>query len=123
MSNLLIQILTIGLVAGVLGGMFGLGGGAVMVPAMVLLLGLDQKLATGTSIAAQVLPIGILAAIVYYREQNLNIQYGVLLAVGLLVGNLFGAMFANQTFISSEMLKKLYGVFLLAIGARYLFMR
>ncbi|NEU73592.1 anion permease [Hassallia byssoidea VB512170] len=123
MSNIIIQMLLIGLVAGVAGGMFGIGGGAIMVPAMVLLIGMDQKFATGTSVAAQILPIGILAAIVYYRNGNVNIKYAVFIAVGLIVGNLFGALFANQPFISSELMKKLYGIFLLAIGCRYLFFR
>lgn len=120
MSNLLINLLLIGLVAGIAGGMFGIGGGAIMVPAMVLLVGLDQKFATGTSLAAQILPIGILGAIVYHRNGNLNIKYAVLIAIGLVVGNLIGALFANQPFISSETMKKLYGIFLLLIGFRYL---
>ncbi|BAY88677.1 MULTISPECIES: sulfite exporter TauE/SafE family protein [unclassified Tolypothrix] len=120
MSNILIQMLLIGLVAGIAGGMFGIGGGAIMVPAMVLLIGLDQKFATGTSIAAQILPIGILGAAVYYRNGQLNIKYAVIIAVGLVIGNLFGALFANQPFISSETMKKLYGIFLLLLGARYL---
>lgn len=120
MSNILVQMLLIGLVAGVAGGMFGIGGGAIMVPAMVLLVGLDQKFATGTSIAAQILPIGLLGAAVYYRSGNINLKYAVLIAIGLLIGNLFGALFANQPFISSETMKKLYGIFLLLIGIRYL---
>jgi uncharacterized protein len=120
MSNIVIQMLLIGLIAGVAGGMFGIGGGAIMVPAMVLLLGMDQKFATGTSIAAQILPIGILGAAVYYRSGNLNIKYALLIAAGLIVGNLFGALFANQPFITSETMKKLYGIFLLLLGARYL---
>jgi uncharacterized protein len=123
MSPLLIQLLIIGLAAGVAGGMFGIGGGAIMVPAMVLLLGMDQKFATGTSVAAQILPIGILAALVYYRNGNLNIKYALLIAIGLIIGNFFGALFANQPYISSETMKKLYGIFLLVIGARYLFFR
>lgn len=123
MSTVLIQLLVIGLVAGIAGGVFGIGGGAIMVPAMVLLMSMDQKFATGTSIAAQILPIGLLAAIVYYRNGNLNIKYAVVIAIGLLVGNLFGALFANQPYISSETVKKMYGVFLLAISARYLFFR
>lgn len=123
MSNILIQLLVIGLVAGIAGGMFGIGGGAIMVTAMVLLMSMDQKFATGTSIAAQILPIGILAAIVYYRNGNLNIKYAVIIAVGLIIGNLFGALFANQPFVSSELMKKLYGIFLLVIGLRYLLFR
>ena len=91
-----------------------------MVPAMVLLLGMGQKFATGTSIAAQIFPIGILGAIVYFREGNMDIRQAVYLAVGLIVGNLLGALFANQPFISNDVMKKMYGIFLLVIGARYL---
>lgn len=123
MSTVFIQLLLIGLVAGIAGGMFGIGGGAIMVPAMVLFLGMNQKFATGTSIGAQILPIGILGAIVYYQEGNLNIKYALLIAIGLVVGFYFGALFANQPFITSEMMKKLYGIFLLAIGLRYLLYR
>lgn len=119
----LFQLLLIGLAAGVAGGMFGIGGGAIMVPAMVLLMGMDQKFATGTSIAAQILPIGILGAIVYHRNGNLNIKHALMIAAGLVVGNLFGAIFANQPYISSALMKKLYGIFLLLIGFRYLFYR
>jgi uncharacterized protein len=123
MLILVLQLLTIGLVAGVAGGVFGIGGGAIMIPAMVLLLGMEQKFATGTSIAAQILPIGILAAGVYYRNGNLNIKYAIAIAVGLLIGNFFGALFANQPYISGELIKKLYGIFLVGIGLRYLLIR
>ncbi|MGA9383212.1 MAG: sulfite exporter TauE/SafE family protein [Phormidium sp.] len=119
----LFQLLLIGLAAGVAGGMFGIGGGAIMVPAMVLLMGMDQKFATGTSIAAQILPIGILGAIVYHRNGNLNIKHALMIAAGLVIGNLFGAIFANQPYITSALMKKLYGIFLLLIGFRYLFYR
>lgn len=121
--SVLFQLLLIGLAAGVAGGMFGIGGGAIIVPAMVLLMGMDQKFATGTSIAAQILPIGILGAIVYYRNGNLNFKHALMIAAGLVIGNLFGAIFANQPYISSALMKKLYGIFLLLIGARYLFYR
>ncbi len=94
-----------------------------MIPAMVLLMGMDQKFATGTSLAAQILPIGILGAAVYYKNGNLSIRDAIFIAIGLLVGNLFGAMLANQPFITSEMMKKLYGIFLLVVGLRYLLFR
>jgi uncharacterized protein len=121
--SLVMALLAIGLVAGLAGGLFGIGGGAIMVPAMVLLMGMEQKFATGTSIAAQILPIGILGAIVYYRSGNLNLNYAVLIALGLVVGNYFGALFANQTFVSSGLIKQLYGIFLLLLGLRYLTLR
>lgn len=123
MSNVIVQLLVIGFVAGIAGGMFGIGGGAIMVPAMVLLMGMDQKFATGTSLAAQILPIGILGAGIYYKNGNLSIRDAIFIALGLLFGNLFGALFANQPFISSAVMKKMYGVFLLVIGLRYLLYR
>lgn len=123
MSPLVFQLLLIGLVAGIAGGLFGIGGGAIMVPAMVLLLGMDQKFAVGTSLAAQILPIGLLGAGVYYRNNNLSIRDALLIAAGLLIGNLLGALFANQPYITSELMKKLYGLFLLAIGFRYVLFR
>jgi hypothetical protein len=127
MSTLLLLLLLIGLIAGLAGGLFGIGGGSIMVPAMVCLLGLDQKIATGTSIAAQILPIGILGAIVYYRNNNLSIQYALIIAIGLVVGNLLGALLVNQPFMSlftsGDAMKKLYGLLLLVIGLQYLLPR
>jgi uncharacterized protein len=118
--SLVMQLLLVGLAAGIAGGMFGIGGGAIMVPAMVLLLGMGQKFATGTSIAAQIFPIGLLGALVYFREGNMDIRQAVWLAIGLIAGNLIGALFANQPYISDQLMKKLYGIFLLVIAARYL---
>ncbi len=123
MTPLLGQLLTVGLVAGLAGGMFGIGGGAIMVPALVLWLGLDQKVATGTSLAAQVLPIGLVGAWVYHRSGNLQLNYAVIMVLGLLLGNGLGALLANQPFVSSELMKKLYGGFLLVLGVRYLLWR
>jgi len=122
-TPLLGQLLAVGLVAGLAGGMFGIGGGAIMVPALVLWLGLDQKVATGTSLAAQVLPIGLVGAWVYHRSGNLRINYAVIMVLGLLLGNGLGALLANQPFVSSELMKKLYGGFLLVLGVRYLVWR
>ncbi len=116
-------LLTVGFVAGLAGGMFGIGGGAIMVPALVLWLGLDQKVATGTSLAAQVLPIGLVGAWVYHRSGHLRLPYAVVMVLGLLLGNGLGALLANQPFVSSELMKKLYGVFLLVLGLRYLVWR
>ena len=87
------------------------------------LCSLPSRPVYSTSIAAQILPIGLLGAAVYYREGNLSIRDALFIAAGLFVGFLFGALFANQPFISSALMKKLYGIFLFVIGARYLFFR
>lgn len=109
----------IGLLAGVASGMFGIGGGAIMVPAMVLILMMDQKLATGTSLGAQILPVGLLAAIEYHRQGQLEINKSVLIALGLLVGAYFGAKITLS--LPPATIKRAYGIFLLLIGLRYLF--
>lgn len=116
----LAQLLLISLVGGITGGMFGFSTGAVIVPSMVMLMGLDQRLATGTFIAAQILPVGLLGASVYYRTNNINISYALLLAFGMTAGNLIGALLMNQTVISDELARKLSGAFLLLLATRYL---
>ena len=121
-GKMVLQLLLLGLVAGTLGGMFGIGGGAIMVPVLVMLMGQDQKWATGTSLLAQLLPIGILGIGVYWKEGNIGVKQGLILAGGLVVGNLLGALFANQPWVSAYVMKKAYGVFLVAVGVRYLFL-
>lgn len=116
----LIQLLLISLFGGATGGLFGFSSGSVIVPAMVMLLGLDHKLATGSYIAAQILPIGLLGAGIYYRSNNLNITYALLIAVGMTIGNLLGSLFANQSVISNATAKELSGFFLLILGLQYL---
>ena len=119
---MVVQLLVLGLVAGIMGGMFGIGGGAIMVPVLVMMMGFGQKFATGTALFAQLLPIGILGIGVYWKEGNLGVRQGLILAGGLVVGNLLGALFANQPWVSPSAMKKSYGIFLLAVGARYLFL-
>ncbi len=116
----LIQILLVSLLGGATGGLFGSSSGSVIVPSLVMLLGLDQKLATGSYIAAQILPIGLLGAGIYYRSNNLNITYALLIAFGMTIGNLLGSLFANQTVISNTTAKELSGFFLLILGLQYL---
>lgn len=107
----------IGLAAGVLSGMFGLGGGLIMVPAMGL-LGLSFKSATGTSLAAQLLPFAILGVIQYYKNGDVNVQGALLLVVGLFVGAFIGAKVTIG--LPDEVVKKLFGVFCLLVAAKYL---
>ena len=89
--------LLIGLVAGVLSGMFGVGGGVVMVPAMVLLLSFSQKTANGTSLAALVLPVALLAVISYHRAGHVDWKVALLMAAGIVGGSYAGARIALGT--------------------------
>lgn len=114
----LIAMLALGLAAGVLGGLFGIGGGLVIVPALVLGAGLDQKTATGTSLFALLWPVGLLGVWEYYRRGELRIDLGAGIAVGLVVGILIGAVMTRP--MSAAQLKRMYGVFLVVVGLYYL---
>jgi uncharacterized protein len=108
----------IGLVAGVFSGMFGIGGGAIIVPALVGFLNFDQKMAVGTSLAALLLPVGLPGVIRYYQAGELNIGVAFPVAIGLAVGSLIGANIALR--LSSKRVRRLYGVFLLFTGTWFL---
>ncbi|NWF67988.1 MAG: sulfite exporter TauE/SafE family protein [Chloroflexi bacterium] len=112
-------ILLVGLGAGVLAGMFGIGGGVVIVPALVSILRFDQKYAVGTSLAALLLPSGLPAVVNYYHAGDLDIGVAALVAAGLLFGALAGARIALG--LPSVTVKRLYGVFLLFIAFRFMF--
>jgi uncharacterized protein len=113
----IIALLLVGLAAGVLSGMFGIGGGVVIVPALSLLLGFDIKQATGTSLAALLMPVGIFAVIAYHRAGMLKLSTAMPVAVGLLIGAVGGATLALN--LPNQTLQQLYGVFLLWVGWRF----
>lgn len=112
-------ILAVGLVAGVASGMFGIGGGAVIVPALVVFLGYPQKLAVGTSLGALLLPVGLPGVLAYAGEGVLDIPVAAVVAVGLLIGAIFGAKLAIG--LPSKTIKRLYGLFLLFVALRFMF--
>ena len=116
MNYVLVGLL--GLAAGVLSGLFGVGGGIVIVPALVLLLKLDQHTATGTSLAALLLPVGLLGVLEYHKRGQINVAFAALLAGGLLVGALFGAKLAGD--VSNVVLRRAFGVLLIAVGGKLL---
>ena len=108
--------LTIGLIAGVFSGVFGVGGGVVIVPLLVLAARMTQKMATGTSIAVFVLPVVILGAMTHWRAGNLNVKASLLIAAGLVVGSLLGAKLSIG--MSDLVLKRAFAVVLVAVAAR-----
>lgn len=108
--------LLIGLTAGVLSGMFGIGGGVVVVPALVVLLGYGQKTATGTSLLALLLPVGALAVLTYARAGHVNVRAGLLIAAGIFAGALAGSRFALER--SETTLRRLFAVVLVALAVR-----
>lgn len=114
MSNFL--FIVIGLVAGVLAGIFGIGGGIVIVPALILLAKFTPQAATGTSLAIFLFPIGLFGAWAYYKEGNVRIVPAALLALGVLFGSYVGARIAQQ--MSPLLLRRSFAVFLALVAAR-----
>jgi uncharacterized protein len=108
--------LLLGLVAGILSGLIGIGGGVIIVPALVFIFGLSQHQAQGTTLALLIPPIGILAAWTYYKEGYVDLRIAALVAAGFIVGSLFGAKFANA--LSNVVLEKVFGVALLLIALK-----
>ena len=92
-STLMI-LLAIGFISGMLGGLIGLGGGVIMIPAMVMFLAMDQRMAQGTSIAVMLPPIGLLAAYRYYKAGYVNTKYALIIAAAFMIGGFVGSKFA-----------------------------
>jgi uncharacterized membrane protein YfcA len=112
----MLGLIAVGVVAGVAAGMFGIGGGLIIVPALVLLYGMTQHSAVGTSLGAILLPVGALGAWVYWKNGNLNVRYSLLIAAGLLVGAFLGAKLVEP--VSDLTLRRLFGGFLLLISIK-----
>ena len=110
------SFLFLGLVAGILSGLLGVGGGILLVPALVLIFGLTQHGAQGTTLALMVPPIGLLAAWTYYKQGHVDVKIAALICLGFFFGGLLGAKFA--TAINATLLKKLFGVALLVTALK-----
>jgi uncharacterized membrane protein YfcA len=111
----------LGLIGGVLSGMFGIGGGVILIPALVFIFGFTQHQAQGTTLAVMVLPIGFLAALRYYQSGNVKLGVVGFICLGFFVGGLLGANFVNQ--ISDSLLKKMFALFLMAVSLRMFFVK
>lgn len=106
----------IGLGSGVLSGIFGIGGGLVIVPGLIVLMGMTIKQAAGTSLAALLLPVGILGALEYWRAGQIDVRIAVVLALGLIIGAFLGARLALG--LPNELVQRAFGVLLVVVGVR-----
>jgi uncharacterized membrane protein YfcA len=120
MTNIFLYLL-LGLAAGTLSGLIGIGGATVIIPALVLLFGMTQYMAQGTTLAMMVPPIGILAAWMYYQKGYVDLKIAGLMCIGFLIGGLLGAKFAIA--IPEPILKKMFGIFLLIVSLRMIFFK
>ncbi len=106
----------IGFGAGILSGLFGIGGGILIVPALIFFAKMQPINATGTSLGALLLPVGALGAYEYYRRGHFNVSASLWIALGLFFGAYLGARFAQN--IPAFHLKRMFAVFLVAVAAR-----
>jgi len=118
-SSILI-LMAIGLAAGILSSMVGIGGGILIVPALVLIFAMSQKMAQGTSLAMLIPPIGIFAVINYYKAGYVDLKVAGILCITFFVGGYIGSKIALD--LQEGTLKKIFGVFLMAIAVKYLFL-
>jgi uncharacterized protein len=113
--QLILFIMCIGLIAGILSGLIGVGGGIVMVP-MLVLLGFTQHQAQGTSLAALLPPVTILAVINYHKSGYIDWRYAIIISLVFVIGGYFGSKIAVH--IDQKMLKKIFGLILLIIAGK-----
>ena len=109
----------LGLFAGAISGLVGIGGGIIIVPALVLLFGFSQKLAQGTTLALLVPPIGIFAALTYYKDGYVNLRAAGLIVVGFVIGSFLAARYVTR--LSNATVTRVFAIFLIAVAIRMLF--
>ena len=115
----ILGLLLRGVAAGSLSGLVGIGGGIVIVPALMLGLGLSQHTAQGTSLAVLAMPVVGLGAYTYYRNGHVNLPVALIIAAGFVIGGMFGGRLANA--LPADAIRKVFAVLLLVIGAKLLF--
>ena len=113
-------LLAIGVLSGLLSGLVGIGGGIVIVPALVLFVGFSQKLAQGTSLGILLLPVGILAVMQFYKAGFVDVKTVWYVALGFILGGYFGSKIALS--LSQDTVKKVFAVFLILISLKMLFL-
>ncbi len=109
-----ILLLLIGLTAGIASGLFGIGGGVIVVPALVIVMGFSLHCAIGTSLAILLPPVGLAAVVEYYRHGNVDLKSAIIVALGLFTGAWISAYFANR--LAGPWLRVAFGVFVICIG-------
>lgn len=118
-TELVVMLLIIGLSAGVLGGLVGIGGGIIIVPGLIYLLAFSQKEAQGTSLGILLLPIGILGVWQYYKAGYVDMRVVWLVAVGFLAGSYFGSKIALA--LPTETVKKIFAILMIVVAIKMIF--
>jgi len=114
----LLILAAIGILAGFIGGSMGVGGGIIIIPALMIFLGFSQKEAQGTSLAVLTMPVAFMAAFNYYKGGYINMKFAAIMIVTFVIGSYFGSKFALS--IPASTLKKIFAILLLVIGVKML---
>ena len=118
LSQLIILVI-IGLISGMLSGVFGVGGAIIVIPALVFILGLSQHQAQGTSLAFMIPPVGILAAWNYWKAGQVNWKFALILSLTFVVGAYLGSQVSIN--IPDRLLRKFFGLLMLLIALKMIF--
>ena len=114
-----IILIVIGLLAGILSGLVGVGGGIIIIPLLIILLGLTQHQAQGTALFTMLPPIGILAAINYYKQGFVKWEYAAVIALTFVVGGYFGSKISLS--LPPQTVRRVFGVVMLICGFKLIF--
>jgi uncharacterized membrane protein YfcA len=109
-TELMITLLLIGLAAGILSGLVGVGGGLIIVPALIFFLGYSQYQAQGTSLGLLLLPVGILAVLNYYQKGHIDVKVVAVMSVAFVLGGWLGSKLALR--LPEDTVKKIFAIFL-----------
>ena len=115
----ILGLLCLGLVAGVMSSLVGIGGGVIIVPVLVLMFAMSQKMAQGTSLVMLLPPVGLLGVINYYKAGYVDFKIAGFLIVAFIAGSYFGSKIALN--LPDLTIKRIFGVLLLALSVKYLF--
>jgi uncharacterized membrane protein YfcA len=116
---MILILLFIGFASGALSGLVGVGGGIIIVPALVYFLAFSQKEAQGTSLGILILPVGILGVLQYYKQGQIDLRVVIIVSIGFLIGNFFGSKLSLS--LSDAALKKIFAIILILIAIKILF--
>ena len=112
-------LIVIGLITGAVGGMLGIGGALILIPALVYFVGFSQHEAIGTSLAVMLPPIGLFAAYNYYKAGQVNIKYALIIAAAFMIGSYFTSRLALK--MPENVIRKIFSVFIILIAIRMFF--
>ena len=112
-------LIVIGLITGAVGGMLGIGGALILIPALVYFVGFSQHEAIGTSLAVMLPPIGLFAAYNYYKAGQVKIKYALIIAAAFMIGSYFTSRLALK--MPENLIRKIFSVFIILIAIRMFF--